>query len=78
MNIKLVSCSSSSAAIATSQSLLLLSIPTFLTILASYMLTGTDITETLAHMELREGMLFPSRPADFPCDYWIYPFFFSI
>ena len=41
-------------------------LPTFLTILASYILTGTDITETLAHMELREGMLFLLSRQIFP------------
>lgn len=41
-------------------------LPTFLTIFASYILTGTDITELLTQMELREAVLFLLSRQIFP------------
>ena len=58
MNIKLVRAQARQLQLQHPKVFSYFALPTLLTILASYILTGTDLTETLAHMELREGMLF--------------------
>lgn len=66
MNIKLVRAQARQLQLQHPMVFSYFALPTFLTILASYILTGTDITETLAHMELREGMLFLLSRQIFP------------
>ena len=66
MNIKLVRAQARQLQLQHPKVFSYFALPTLLTILASYMLTGTDITEALAHMELREGMLFLLSRQIFP------------
>ena len=58
MNIKLVRAQARQLQLQHPMVFSYFALPTFLTIFASYILTGTDITELLTQMELREAVLF--------------------
>ena len=66
MNIKLVRAQARQLQLQHPMVFSYFALPTFLTIFASYILTGTDITELLTQMELREAVLFLLSRQIFP------------